>query len=100
MVNKLRELYDPKITLGNIITLTVIIISFLAGYVRLQVRQEILESEVAAQTRKFKEHEEYDDKRFADYATRESRMQRDKQVDATLSEILDRVKRIEVMHMR
>lgn len=93
MAEKLNGFFELKVTLGNILSVLVLLAAGYAGYVELRTNHTNLD-------REFREHQNYDDRRFADYATKEARVQRDKMVDEKLQDILERVKRIEAAHMR
>lgn len=93
MVDRISRWFELKITLGNILTVLVLLAAGYAGYVELRTNYANLD-------REFRQHEAYDDKRFADYATKDSREMRDKWVDDKLSEILERVKSIEASHKK
>ncbi len=89
-----------KINLGHLITLAVLFIGFMAGYARLQARQDALEQRTH-------EHEAYDERRFDAVATKDARAARDQEVNARLDMIakrLDeanaRLERIERIHMK
>ncbi len=85
--------------MGHVITLAVLLIGFIVGYVNLQARQNAMEQRV-------REHEAYDDRRFDAVTTKESRAARDAEVNARLDMIakrLDeanaRLERIERIHI-
>lgn len=80
--------FELKVTLGNLISMIVWIILAYAGYVELRTNHFNLD-------RDFRQHESYDDKRFADFATKETRAARDKEVDRVLADINNRLIRIE-----
>jgi hypothetical protein len=76
------------------------LVGFVAGYARLEARQNVMETDLHA-------HEAYDDKRFEAFATKESRSMRDQTVDAKLdalkAQIADLkadVSRLVEMHMK
>lgn len=88
-----------KINVGHLITLLVLLAGFIAGYAKLQARQDEFD-------RQLHEHEAYDDKRFGAFATKETRAARDQEVNARLDMIAKRIdeanarlERIERMHM-
>ncbi len=88
-----------KINLGHLITLLMLLAGFIAGYAKLQARQDELE-------REYRAHEAYDDKRFDAFATKETRAARDQEVNTKfdlimrqLDEANRRLARIEEMHM-
>lgn len=81
-----------KINAGHIISLLVLIVGFIAGYARIQARQESMEKELH-------EHMATDAIQFASFATKETRLFRDKEVDSKLDDIIKRLDRIERMHM-
>jgi len=88
-----------KINVGHLITLAVLLIGFIAGYARIQARQDALEQ-------RMHEHEAYDDRRFDAVTTKETGAARDAEVNARLDMIakrLDeansRLERIERIHM-
>ncbi len=73
-----------KISLGHLIGLAVILFTFVAGYAKLQASHLSLYEE-------FHQHEVYDDKRFAEFATKDSRSFRDQTVDAKLDALSKRL---------
>ncbi len=88
-----------KINIGHLITLAVLVIGFVAGYAKVQARQDQLE-------RDFHEHEAYDNKRFETYATKDTRAARDQEVNAKFALVLRqldeanrRLERIESIQM-
>ncbi len=88
-----------KINAGHLLTLAVLLVGFVAGYAKVQARQDQLE-------REFHEHQTYDDKRFESYATKDTRAARDQEVNAKfdlvlrqLDEANRRLERIETIQM-
>lgn len=84
--------FEWKINFGHILTFIVLLIGFVAGYARLQQRQDSLERELH-------EHMAIDAAQFASFATKETRLYRDQAVDSKLDDIIKRLDRIERMHM-
>ncbi len=89
-----------EINIGHVITLVLLLIGFIAGYARIQARQDDLEL-------RFREHQAYDDRRFETVATKDTRAARDQEVDAKfdlimrqLDEANKRLARIEELHMQ
>ncbi len=100
MTEKLKQLFEFKISLGTIISVILYIVLGYAAFVELRTNHANLDKE-------FRQHEAYDDKRFEAFATKDTRAARDKEVDARLDIIVKqldeanrRLERIERLHMR
>ena len=91
-MERLKNLFELKITAGNVLTIIILLLAGYEGYVELKANHNNLD-------REFREHTTYDDKRFELLATKESRDMRDRWVDQQLREILERVKNIESAHI-
>lgn len=97
---------EMKITIGNLLTMTVLVIGFIVGYVRLQDDQVALWREHNTLATAVKDHVLKDDIKFGQLASKETREMRDRAVDTmfqTIStqqkDIIDRLGRIERIHM-
>lgn len=108
MTEKFKTLFEWKINLTTITTLTILLLSWAVGYGEFKAERKNFATKTELQTAAAKTevlanevhiHFAEDNQRFGEFATKESRAERDKAIDTKLTDILDRVKRIESMHM-
>lgn len=76
-----------QITLGNLISVLVLLVAFVVAF-------SDLKTNIGAITQQFHDHQAYDDKRFAEVSTKETREMRDRWVDQQFADIKDQLKEI------
>ncbi len=87
-MNESRRFFEWRVTFGNVLTIAVFLGTIAVGWGQLRAQMDYL-------TGTFHEHTQYDDRRFADMATKETRVARDKEVDTKLDDIKMRLARLE-----
>ncbi len=77
--------FEWRITFGNILTILVFLCTIAIGWGQLKAQMEYI-------TENLHSHQVYDDKRFADMASKDSREMRDRWVDQQFSDIKEQLR--------